>query len=80
MFTIAFGDRCDVFDDKGWVIPMNEWPGGMGLLVDAVEVKQTVNHRSGDVTGRWFKIRFYSPIPALTTFGEWLRMFEPKRR
>ena len=36
MSAVAFGDRRDVFDDKGWVLPMNEWPQEMGLIVEAV--------------------------------------------
>lgn len=75
MARIGFSDPTAVFDDKGNIRPVGEWPESLKRAVAAVEVvKRNVDSGDGKIDDV-IKVKFWDKPKALEQMAKVLQMF-----
>ena len=75
--AIAFGDIRDLYDDKGFLRPVSDWPGDVAASIASVEVEARFEGRGEDRVelDPVVKVRRLDKIAALKLLGQHLKMF-----
>lgn len=76
MSRIAFADTSQIFDERGNVKPIKDWPAGLRRALAGVEVvKRNLTAGDGEID-QVLKVKFWDKPKVLEQMAKVLQMFE----